>query len=180
MSDKLWFKIGEAAAEVGASSHEIRYWEKKIPEIRPRRSSGNIRYYHRDDLPRLAAVRRWTESGFSAADCRAMLLGGHVERGPGVGAGPGAPPTPTGGEAQDGHGDGAGNDAQNGAQNGAGNGAERAPGDGAGNDARNGAEKSVRPAPGSARPPGLEPIIDALKQLLGRLEGPPGPWRNGA
>jgi DNA-binding transcriptional MerR regulator len=139
MSDKLWFKIGEAAAEVGASSQEIRYWEKKIPEIRPRRSGGNIRYYHRDDLPRLLAVRRWTESGFSAADCRAMLLGGQVEHGLGMGAESGGP-----------------------------------------GDARSGAEKSAGPVPASARPPGLEPIIDALKQVLGRLEGPPGPWRNGA
>jgi DNA-binding transcriptional MerR regulator len=93
MAEKLWFKIGEAACELGVLPAEIRYWEKKVPELRPRRSSGNLRYYHRDDLPRLRAIRQWMEAGFSAADCRELLrkLGAGVE-------GPGAGPCGDGGQ----------------------------------------------------------------------------------
>jgi len=85
MAEKLWFKIGEAAEAVGATPSEIRYWEKKIPEIRPRRSKGNLRYFHKDDLPKLMAVNKWIKSGFSAADCQELLLKGCVEHDLGMG-----------------------------------------------------------------------------------------------
>ena len=51
MSERLWFKIGETAARIGATPKELRYWEKVIPELRPRRSKGNLRYYHVDEFP---------------------------------------------------------------------------------------------------------------------------------
>ena len=46
MSDKKWFKIGEAAHMVGVGPKDLRYWEDVIPDIKPRRSKGNLRYYH--------------------------------------------------------------------------------------------------------------------------------------
>jgi DNA-binding transcriptional MerR regulator len=143
MAEKLWFRIGEAAAEVGVSPHEIRYWERKIPEMRPRRSKGNIRYYHRDDLARLLAVRRWTESGFSAADCRELLLKGHVEHCLALGAARGDRGAAAAGAAN----------------------AERGPGAGGA-----GAEGGA---------PDLGPVIDAVRGLLRRLEGPPPARRSG-
>jgi DNA-binding transcriptional MerR regulator len=80
MTERLWFKIGEAAAAIGVSPRDIRYWENVIPEIRPRRSQGNLRYYHRDDLPKLANIVAWINEGFTVADCKELLLTGSTNR----------------------------------------------------------------------------------------------------
>ena len=52
MTERLWFKIGETAERIGATPKELRYWERVIPELKPRRSKGNLRYYHVDEFPR--------------------------------------------------------------------------------------------------------------------------------
>jgi DNA-binding transcriptional MerR regulator len=91
MQERVWFKIGEAAKRAGVSAKDIRYWEKIIPELRPRRSVGNQRHYHKDDLPKLGLIAFWVKSGLPVADCRelvataapAMELGAE-----GIGAGP--------------------------------------------------------------------------------------------
>jgi|GEM_PF-374573 len=75
MSDKVWFKIGEMARLVGATPKELRYWEKVIPELQPRRSKGNLRYYHQEELPRLQRIRQWLDEGFTVSSCRELLLG---------------------------------------------------------------------------------------------------------
>ncbi|HWQ08203.1 MAG TPA: helix-turn-helix domain-containing protein [Holophaga sp.] len=80
MSERLWFKIGETAARIGATPKELRYWEKVIPELRPRRSKGNLRYYHVDELPRLQKIRGWLSEGLTVADCRQLLLHGQLTR----------------------------------------------------------------------------------------------------
>jgi len=78
MTDKIWFKIGETAALVGATPKELRYWERVIPELKPRRSKGNLRYYHLDELAKLQRIRQWLTEGFTVADCRTLLQGGQV------------------------------------------------------------------------------------------------------
>jgi len=82
MTDRLWFKIGEAALRVGATPKELRYWEKVIPELRPRRSKGNLRYYHQEELARLQCIRQWLAEGFTVSDCREMLLGAPLPASP--------------------------------------------------------------------------------------------------
>ena len=77
-AERLWFKIGEASHLVGASPKELRYWEDRIPEIRPRRSEGKLRYYHRDELPRLVQIKAWLMEGLTVADCRQLLRHGHL------------------------------------------------------------------------------------------------------
>nr|WP_320133206.1 MerR family transcriptional regulator [uncultured Holophaga sp.] len=79
--ERQWFKIGETALRLGVKPKDLRYWEQIIPEIRPRRSQGNLRYYHRDDLPRLERIRKWLEEGLTVADCRQLLLTGQLARG---------------------------------------------------------------------------------------------------
>jgi DNA-binding transcriptional MerR regulator len=79
--EKVWMKIGEAAGRVGVKPKELRYWETLIPEIQPRRSRGNLRYYHVDELGRLEQIRDWLKAGFTVADCRQLLLTGQVARG---------------------------------------------------------------------------------------------------
>ena len=80
MTERIWLKIGEAAAAIGATPKELRYWERVIPELRPRRSSGNLRYYHVDELPRLRRVREWITEGLTVADCRVLFTTGQLTR----------------------------------------------------------------------------------------------------
>ncbi|MCL1908983.1 MAG: MerR family transcriptional regulator [Holophagaceae bacterium] len=80
MSERIWFKIGEAAEYVGVSAREIRYWERKIPEIHPRRSKGNLRHYHKDDLPKLRGIATWIKNGYTVAECRELLIHGSITR----------------------------------------------------------------------------------------------------
>ena len=80
MNERLWFKIGEAAKRIGATPKELRYWERVIPELSPRRSKGNLRYYHVDEIPRLKKIQAWISEGLTVADCRQLLLTGHLTR----------------------------------------------------------------------------------------------------
>jgi DNA-binding transcriptional MerR regulator len=85
--ERLWMKIGETARKLGVKPKELRYWEKVIPEIQARRSKGNLRYYHVDELERLARIRAWLEEGLTVADCRELLLNGQLARGLDLGLG---------------------------------------------------------------------------------------------
>ena len=78
---RKWFKIGEAAKLIGVGPKELRYWETQIPEIKPRRSKGNLRYYHVDELPRLQRIHGWISEGLTVSDCRELVLTGHLAKG---------------------------------------------------------------------------------------------------
>ena len=78
--EPIWMKIGEAARRLGVTPKELRYWERIIPEIGPRRSLGNLRYYHVDELERLQQIRNWVEEGLTVSDCRQLLLTGQLTR----------------------------------------------------------------------------------------------------
>jgi DNA-binding transcriptional MerR regulator len=82
--ERVWMKIGEAAKRIGVSPKDLRYWETIIPEIQPRRSRGNLRYYHVEELPRLQRIRGWLQEGLTVADCRELLLTGQLARGLGL------------------------------------------------------------------------------------------------
>ena len=79
--ERLWLKIGETALRLGVNPKELRYWESLIPEIQPRRSRGNLRYYHVDELERLLQIRNWLREGLTVSDCRELMLTGQLARG---------------------------------------------------------------------------------------------------
>ena len=85
--ERIWLKIGETARRLGVKPKVLRYWELVIPEIQARRSKGNLRYYHVDELDRLAKIRNWLEEGLTVADCRELLLTGQLARGLDLGLG---------------------------------------------------------------------------------------------
>ena len=89
--ERIWLKIGETARRLGVKPKVLRYWEQVIPEICARRSKGNLRYYHVDELDRLAKIRNWLEEGLTVADCRELLLTGQLARGLDLGLGSLAP-----------------------------------------------------------------------------------------
>jgi DNA-binding transcriptional MerR regulator len=89
--ERVWMKIGEAAKRVGVSPKDLRYWEAIIPEIQPRRSKGNLRYYHVDELERLERIHGWIREGLTVNDCRELLLRGQLATAPRRGMAHGAP-----------------------------------------------------------------------------------------
>ena len=50
--------ISEAAAEVGAPQHVLRFWETKFPFVTPVKRAGGRRFYRPQDVVVLKAVRR--------------------------------------------------------------------------------------------------------------------------
>ena len=46
----------EAAEIIGVPQSTLRYWEKEFPEINPRRSAANQRYYSPQDLEILQII----------------------------------------------------------------------------------------------------------------------------
>jgi DNA-binding transcriptional MerR regulator len=50
--------ISEAADEVGAPQHVLRFWETKVPFITPMKRAGGRRFYRPQDIVLLKAVRR--------------------------------------------------------------------------------------------------------------------------
>jgi DNA-binding transcriptional MerR regulator len=78
--------ISEAAAEVGAPPHVLRFWETRFSFIRPVRRAGGQRFYRPRDIELLAAVRRRLhDEGLSIREVqrlsRAALLDDAVEPG---------------------------------------------------------------------------------------------------
>jgi DNA-binding transcriptional MerR regulator len=57
-SPKAFRTISEAAEEVGAPQHVLRFWETKFDFIAPVKRAGGRRFYRPDDVMVLKAVRR--------------------------------------------------------------------------------------------------------------------------
>jgi DNA-binding transcriptional MerR regulator len=50
--------ISEAAEEIGAPQHVLRFWETKFPFVTPLKRAGGRRFYRPEDIVVLKAVRR--------------------------------------------------------------------------------------------------------------------------
>lgn len=48
--DKQFYKIRDVSELLGVPSSTLRYWESEFPEIMPKRSRSNQRYYRPDDI----------------------------------------------------------------------------------------------------------------------------------
>lgn len=53
---KCFYKISEASEIIGVPQTTLRFWEKEFPEIKPRRSASNQRYYNPNDLELLQII----------------------------------------------------------------------------------------------------------------------------
>jgi len=77
LPDKLYFRIGEAAAIVGVKPHVLRYWEEEFPVLRPAKSRTQQRLYQRKDLEFLLLVKDLLYvRGFTIAGARKHLRAG--------------------------------------------------------------------------------------------------------
>ena len=72
--EKLYFTIGEVAAELGVNTSLIRYWEKEIGGVRPRRTSKGDRLFERKDIDQLKRIHHLVkEKGFTLNGAREQL-----------------------------------------------------------------------------------------------------------
>ena len=88
-SDRLgWYRIGEAGRLIGVSSSTLRMWERR-GLIRSRRNAAGYRLYSKEDLARLARVRRLRDSrGVNLAGIAMILPARATRAGSKRGAGP--------------------------------------------------------------------------------------------
>lgn len=64
--------VGTAAARSGLPAKTIRYYEE-IGLVAPQRAGNGYRDYSRDDIHRLAFLRRARGLGFSIEECRQLM-----------------------------------------------------------------------------------------------------------
>lgn len=70
---KLYYSISEVARMFGVNESLLRYWEKEFPLIAPKKASGNIRQYRKEDIENIRLVYHLVKE-------RGMTLQGARER----------------------------------------------------------------------------------------------------
>lgn len=72
--EKLYYTIGEVAAELGVNTSLIRYWEKEMGGLKPRRTSKGDRLFERKDIDQLKRIHHLVkEKGFTLNGAREQL-----------------------------------------------------------------------------------------------------------
>jgi DNA-binding transcriptional MerR regulator len=72
--EKLYFTIGEVAAELGVNTSLIRYWEKEIGNLKPKRTNRGDRLFDRKDIDQLKRIHHLVkEKGFTLNGAREQL-----------------------------------------------------------------------------------------------------------
>jgi len=54
---KLYYSIGEVAKMYGITETTLRYWEKEIPQLKPKKAGRNIRQYSKDDVEMVRLIQ---------------------------------------------------------------------------------------------------------------------------
>ena len=54
--DKQYYKIRDVAELLGVNTSTLRFWESEFPEITPRRSRTNQRYYRPEDIKTIRMI----------------------------------------------------------------------------------------------------------------------------
>ncbi len=74
---KLYWAIGEVAAELGVNTSLIRYWEKEIGTVLPRRNGKGDRLYTRKDIEQLRRIHHLVKAqGFTLQGAKERLRNG--------------------------------------------------------------------------------------------------------
>lgn len=79
---KLFYSIGEVAAEVGVNESTLRYWETVFKQIAPKKGVNGVRKYTSADLQQIKLVHHLVkEKGMTLAGAQTFLKGyGKVEQ----------------------------------------------------------------------------------------------------
>ena len=57
-TEKMFYSISEVSDMLGMPASTLRYWEKEIPTVAPRKSHGGTRKYSASDIEELRLVQR--------------------------------------------------------------------------------------------------------------------------
>ena len=72
--------IGELSQELGVAQHVLRYWESKIPQLRPLQRAGNRRYYRPADVELARRINRLlNHEGYTMRGVQQLLRNGGGE-----------------------------------------------------------------------------------------------------
>ncbi len=74
LPNKRYFTIGEVSDLCQVKDHVLRYWEKEIPALNPKRRRGR-RYYQREDVYLIREIRALMQEGYTLEGARQKLQG---------------------------------------------------------------------------------------------------------
>ncbi|MCG9880516.1 MAG: MerR family transcriptional regulator [Bacteroidia bacterium] len=60
--EKKYFSIGEAAQKLNISVSMLRFYEKKFPDLKPRKTKGGTRKYSNDDIHLIQRIIHLTKT----------------------------------------------------------------------------------------------------------------------
>ena len=73
-ANKMYYSISEVSAMLDISASTLRYWEKELPSVSPRKSQGGTRKYSAADIEELRMVHRLVkEEGHTIEGVKKLL-----------------------------------------------------------------------------------------------------------
>jgi len=72
-------RIGDLSSRTGATTHQLRAWERRYGLLQPRRSSGNYRLYSSVDEERVRLMQRYLSEGMTAAHAAELTIATRFE-----------------------------------------------------------------------------------------------------
>lgn len=74
---KLYYTIGEVTKLTGVEAHQLRYWEAKIPDLKPAKSANGTRKYREEELNLIYKLRELIiDKKYSTEGALQLLNGG--------------------------------------------------------------------------------------------------------
>lgn len=71
---KLYYSIREVAQTVGVPEPTLRFWEKEIPTLKPKKTPTGVRQYTREDIDLVRLIHHLVkEQGLTVKAARARL-----------------------------------------------------------------------------------------------------------
>lgn len=71
---KLYYSIREVAAEIGVAESTLRFWEKEIPSLHPKKTAGGARQYTKEDIELIRLIHHLVkEQGLTVKAARTRL-----------------------------------------------------------------------------------------------------------
>lgn len=74
MVEREYYTLSETARIAEVKPHTLRYWEKEIPQLRPRRSTAGRRIYTKNDLSLILLIKKLIyEEGYTIQGAREKI-----------------------------------------------------------------------------------------------------------
>ena len=71
---KLYYSVREVSEMVGVPEHTLRFWEKEMPALKPKKSTGGARQYTKQDIELVRLIHHLVkEQGLTIKAARARL-----------------------------------------------------------------------------------------------------------